>query len=469
MSIKLVVFATFWQRMVLTIGTKLGHLLGSHWQFFYQYNFMNFWIEILGNSFNSLEYFVSKGSDYDDGQTNHGCNCVGYQSLADLQSEGPKFGFMYGNETFGQVWGEPKTDNQTQYGATESIQHGFNQTRYPYENKGQYCCNGIVKPSASQTSYEDLVSADFLTDNDTFCNFNMKSNQSVDFNGGFNALWCPVNISSCFDYRKGNTADLEWIKRHFLDADQKKHMYFDGNQGGTWWNGTDFSDWAIKEFENHSLPPKIYWDFCDSSFNDKLTMNDQDVSTDDPIFSELCIRGSQAMLVCFEMFLAAWAHRKVFSYEPYKAAANKSFLQALIEIISPADIVSDVSELGAAVVPDAVKNVVDSSTKTVSNASMSVVGTGLAVVGSVGEGFNSASSTLVGGTSNSIRKISVLSGIARTSSSDLSSPERPNTSRTSRTPRTSDDADGVFTDHAAAENTRGTAGNIYDDEESLGT
>ena len=71
-------------------------------------------------------------------------------------------------------------------------------------------------------------------------------------------------------------------------------------------------------------------------------MNDQDLDDQDPTFSELCIRGGQAMLVCLEMFLAAWAHRSVFSYKPYEARANKTFLEALLEIMSPADVVIDV-------------------------------------------------------------------------------------------------------------------------------
>lgn len=103
MSIKLVVFATFWQKMVFTIGTKLGHLLGPRLPIFYTYNFKNVWINILVTYFNSVGYFVVKGDDYGDGQTHHGCNCVGYTDGTD----GPRNdnGFTYGNKTWGQTWG----------------------------------------------------------------------------------------------------------------------------------------------------------------------------------------------------------------------------------------------------------------------------------------------------------------------------------------------------------------------------
>lgn len=120
--------------------------------------------------------------------------------------------------------------------------------------------------------------------------------------------------------RHSKKGDMDWILRHFLDKEQSRDMYFTGVAGDPWWNGHTFSKLANESFELANskngihVEPKIYWDFCDSSFNDKLTMNDQDLGdqdNDDPTFSELCIRGGQAMLVCLEMFLAAWAHRTV--------------------------------------------------------------------------------------------------------------------------------------------------------------
>lgn len=183
MSIKLVVFATFWQKMVLTIGTKLGHLLGRHFPEFYHYNFQTLWVDILVGKFNSVEYFVSKGDDYDDGQTHHGCDCVGYQEEdTTLKPPGPtnKYGFIYGNHN--QSWG----------GHTDS----------------GYCCNGIVQMGKNNIlpAYEDLVSGNVP---DSYCNFGMVSNQSLESQGGFNSLWCPINVSSCHKNAKLNSSWIE--------------------------------------------------------------------------------------------------------------------------------------------------------------------------------------------------------------------------------------------------------------------
>eukprot|EP01051_Picozoa_sp_SAG22_P001656 SAG22_NODE_67_length_22882_cov_25.671553_18_plen_590_part_00 len=316
--------------MVFNIGTKLGKL-GHVNDFFWTFNFKFLWIELLVEKFNGYNYFVSKGDDYDDGQTHHGCNCVGFQSQDPATNQpSNNHGFTYGNTTWGVKDGPG--------------------------SGGGYCCNGIVPQKVSAHDYSVIRRwPPSYTGQDAkdvnFCNFGM-TDQSEDSSGGFNALWCPINISSCV--QRGQP---DWLQQHFLSPAQSAEMSFTDVAGQPWWDGRNWSEAALSAFAAGPQPfePKVYWDFCDSSFNDKLTMNDQDLSgdgADDPTFSELCIRGAQAMLVCLEMFLAAWAHRSVFSYKPYEAAANKTFLQALLEMISPADLVTDVGELGAAVVPD---------------------------------------------------------------------------------------------------------------------
>ena len=65
----------------------------------------------------------------------------------------------------------------------------------------------------------------------------------------------------------------------------------------------------------------------------------------DPTFSELCIRGSQAVLVCMEMCIAAWLHRRVFSYRDYRAKSSTSFLQAAVAVATATDVTSDLKEM----------------------------------------------------------------------------------------------------------------------------
>lgn len=76
-------------------------------------------------------------------------------------------------------------------------------------------------------------------------------------------------------------------------------------------------------------------------------------------FDELCVRGTLAVLVCMEMFVAALAHRgdRVFGYKRFKseAGAVMGFGDAFRQmVLSPADLAEDmqdgIQEIGAGVV-----------------------------------------------------------------------------------------------------------------------
>ena len=54
-------------------------------------------------------------------------------------------------------------------------------------------------------------------------------------------------------------------------------------------------------------------------------MNDQDLDEDDPTFDEMCVRGTQALLICFEMLVAAV--RLVASAASSLCAATRHFIR----------------------------------------------------------------------------------------------------------------------------------------------
>jgi hypothetical protein len=204
LSIKMVVFATFYQRIVLTIGTnKLPQPI----------NFKRWWMKIMLMHFNSYEYFGELAKHYEDGQTHHGCDCVGSQDDT---------GFEY----FDISWGAKTPDGAQDF---------------------SYCCNGILDST-------DLASGGFLDDfkddphatkrelpdftrtkkKDLVCNFGMGS-QSRKQSGAYNSLWCPINTSTC---KRPNEAP--WIKEHFLTKEQRRYLKI-GVGHESWWNGTEFS------------------------------------------------------------------------------------------------------------------------------------------------------------------------------------------------------------------------------------
>jgi hypothetical protein len=90
-----------------------------------------------------------------------------------------------------------------------------------------------------------------------------------------------------------------------------------------------------------------HFDWCESSFNDRLTLDES--LEGHASFPELCVRGVQAVLVAFEMMIAAWCHRKVFTCEafhPTTGAAQKAgFLTAMAQMLDVSDVHRDVSGL----------------------------------------------------------------------------------------------------------------------------
>ena len=74
-------------------------------------------------------------------------------------------------------------------------------------------------------------------------------------------------------------------------------------------------------------------------------------------FDELCVRGTLAVLVCMEMFLAALAHRqdRFFGYKRFKSRAVMGFSDAFKQmVLSPGDLADDmhegIQEIGSGVV-----------------------------------------------------------------------------------------------------------------------
>lgn len=63
------------------------------------------------------------------------------------------------------------------------------------------------------------------------------------------------------------------------------------------------------------------------------------------LLQELCVRGSLAVLVCIEMFVAALAHRqeRFFSYKSFKSQAVMGFGDAFVQmVLSPASLADEV-------------------------------------------------------------------------------------------------------------------------------
>lgn len=63
------------------------------------------------------------------------------------------------------------------------------------------------------------------------------------------------------------------------------------------------------------------------------------------LLQELCVRGSLAVLVCIEMFVAALAHRqeRFFSYKSFKSQAVMGFGDAFVQmVLSPANLADEV-------------------------------------------------------------------------------------------------------------------------------
>jgi hypothetical protein len=254
LTIKMVVFATFYQRIVLTTGTNKS-------PFGKALNLKRWWMNIMLMHFNSYEYFANHSSHFDDGQTHHGCDCIGSQLYKD-PADRRDTGFQYFNISWGA---RPLTDGPNDF---------------------SYCCNGILDSTdldndGFTNAFKDDLHGhatkqalpDFAKTNkkDLVCNFGME-NQSQQHNGAYNSLWCPINISTCKKAGKASTAkaNMEWITTHFLTTAQKSHLNITVDNE-SWWDGANFSESAAalytfnKTWAVPSKPQKeIYWDFCDS-------------------------------------------------------------------------------------------------------------------------------------------------------------------------------------------------------------
>jgi hypothetical protein len=83
---------------------------------------------------------------------------------------------------------------------------------------------------------------------------------------------------------------------------------------------------------------------------------------------QMCVRGTQALLICLEMLVAAVCHRSVFSYRRFKSSSSKGMFEALGQVFVPTDIVGDVGELGTAInaeMPASVRIISDGTGKLV--------------------------------------------------------------------------------------------------------
>ena len=233
----------------------------------------DFWMWILAKYYNTNSYFVEHQA-YDDGNTHHNCDC--------LQN------FTVGGQQFGTV-------------------------------SQQFCCNGANGANGhiwgswrgkTADEYSSLPCNYYLQDDKT----TRMSDIAHERTGAFRSLWCPIDLNSCLLHGDKLGKD-DWVKDHFFEPARLKQ----GFEAPGVFEAGNFTAAAKAAFSKLKLSDGIYWDFCDSSFNDKLTMNEQD---SDPTFAELCIRGCQAVLVCFEMCIATWLHRRVFSYKDYRARSS---------------------------------------------------------------------------------------------------------------------------------------------------
>jgi hypothetical protein len=294
LSIKLVIFFTFWQSVILPflsqehlpiIGDRTLHLL---WSYLFTYKYNN--------------YDYSHNDDHAD--FDHGNTAVWIFSKNTLSCDCAE-GWDFGNRT----WFTP--------GAV-SINDPLLD-----DNPGA-CCNYLVDPDCGAAPFGQ-------------------------------SLWCPVNLTSC-KFKDGELDPDHSRAKKYLEPLQPEE--------------TDSGDWNDPS-KQHRLHPSVEgllasgftsWSFCTSSFGDPLTMDeesDEIPSGHNVTFDELCVRGSQAVLVCIEMFLASLAHKnsKFFGYKRFKAKAVMGFGDALAEMLKPTDVVADVQdglqEIGAGVIEGA--------------------------------------------------------------------------------------------------------------------